>query len=136
VELTLNLLQFSRLDPTKSANKEVNGKFDYNKTPLATLGTKGLVYNDPATRASWAPHSTNAYYIGPAFKHYWCLRFHMPGTRQYLVADTWRLYPMHCTIPTLSPMEHTILEATDTLIALSGTVSTSTRASVAQMQAI
>ncbi len=42
VELTLNLLQFSRRDPTKSANEEVNGKFDYNKTPLAPVGTKGL----------------------------------------------------------------------------------------------
>jgi hypothetical protein len=76
VELTLNLLQFSRRDPTKSANKEVNGKFDYNKTPLAPLGTKGLVYEDPAIHASWAPHGTDAYYVGPAPKHYRCLRFY------------------------------------------------------------
>jgi hypothetical protein len=47
VELTLNLIQFSRRDPTKSANEEVNGKFDYNKSPLAPLGIKGLVYDDP-----------------------------------------------------------------------------------------
>jgi hypothetical protein len=40
VELTLNLLQFSQQDPAISANKEVNGNFDYNKTPLALLGTK------------------------------------------------------------------------------------------------
>ncbi len=65
VELTLNLLQFSQHDLTKSANKEVKGKFDYNKTPLAPLGTKGLVYNDPAIHASWAPHGTNAYYVCP-----------------------------------------------------------------------
>jgi hypothetical protein len=81
VELTLNLLRFSQLDPTKSASKEVNGKFDYNKTPLASLGTKGLVYNDPAIRANWAPHCTNAYYVGPALKHYWGLQFYMPSTR-------------------------------------------------------
>jgi hypothetical protein len=31
VELTLNLLQFFQWNPTKSAKKEVNGKFDYNK---------------------------------------------------------------------------------------------------------
>jgi hypothetical protein len=52
VKLTLNLLRYSQPDPTKSANEEVNGKFDYNKTPLAPLGTKGLVYNYPAARAS------------------------------------------------------------------------------------
>jgi hypothetical protein len=39
VEPTLNLIQFSCRDPTKSTNKEVNGKFDYNKMPLAPLGT-------------------------------------------------------------------------------------------------
>jgi hypothetical protein len=48
------------------ANEEVNGRFDYNKTPLASSGTTGLVYDDLAIRASWAPHGTNAYYVGPA----------------------------------------------------------------------
>jgi hypothetical protein len=80
-EPTLNLLRFSQQDPTKSANKKVNRKFGYNKIPLATLGTKGLVYNDPVTRASWTPHSTNAYYVGSELKHYLCPRFYMPGTR-------------------------------------------------------
>jgi hypothetical protein len=89
VEMTRNLLQFSQWDPTKSVSKEVNNKFDYNKTPLAQLGTKGLVYDDPEIRASWAPHSTNAYYIGPAQKHYQCLRFYMPGIRRYWVVNTW-----------------------------------------------
>ena len=81
VELTLNLLRFLRRDTTKSANEEVNGKFDYNKMLLAPLGTKGLVYEDPTVRASWAPHGTNAYYVGPALKHYQCLHFYMPGAR-------------------------------------------------------
>jgi hypothetical protein len=52
VELTLNLIRFSRRDPTKLANEKVNGKFDYNKTPLAPLGSKGLVYDDPTVQAS------------------------------------------------------------------------------------
>jgi hypothetical protein len=81
VELTLNLLQFSSWDPTKSASKEVDGKFDYNKTPLAPLGIRGLVYDDPAIPASWAPHGTNAYYVGLALKHYRCLQLYMPGIR-------------------------------------------------------
>jgi hypothetical protein len=70
IELTLNLLHFSRRNPSRSANKEVNGRFDYNKTPIAPLLTKGLVYEDPAIRTSWVPHGTDAYYIGPAPKHY------------------------------------------------------------------
>jgi hypothetical protein len=134
MELTLNLLQFSQRDQTKSANKEVNGKFDYNKTPLAPLGTKGLVYNDPVTCASWALHGTDAYYVGPALKHYCCLKIYMPDTRGYWLTNMWQLYPMHCAVPTLSPAERTILEALDTLTG--GTVPTPTSASMTQRQAI
>jgi hypothetical protein len=49
VELTLNMLRFSRQNPKKSANQEVYGSFDFNKTPLAPLGTKALVYNNPGS---------------------------------------------------------------------------------------
>ncbi len=87
-ELTLNLLHFSPRDPSKSANKEVHGPYDFNKTLIAPIGTKGLVYDDPAVRASWAPHGTDAFYIGPAPKHYQCLQFYMPTTQQCCIADT------------------------------------------------
>ncbi len=73
VELTPNLLHFSCRDPRKSANKEVHGPYDLYKTPFAPIGIKGLVYNDPAVCASWALHRTDAFYVGPAPKHYQCL---------------------------------------------------------------
>jgi hypothetical protein len=60
----------------------------------------------------------------------------MPGTKQYWVANAWRLYPMHCTVPTLSPLKCTILVATDTLTTLGGTIPTFTSAFAAQTQAI
>jgi hypothetical protein len=47
VKLTINLLRFSCCDPRKSANKKVLGPYDFNKTPTAPIGTKGLVYDDP-----------------------------------------------------------------------------------------
>ena len=103
VEPTLNLLRFSCRYPNRSANEEVNGFIDYIRTPIAPLGTKGLVYNDPTVHASWAPHGTNAYYVGIAPNHYWCMRFFMPATRRYRIADTCRLYPSHCATPTISP---------------------------------
>ena len=34
-EMTLNMLRTSRNDPTKSAYEELEGRFDYNKTPIA-----------------------------------------------------------------------------------------------------
>jgi hypothetical protein len=49
VQLTLNLLCFSHHNPLISANHKLYGPFDFNKTPLATLGMKALVYDNPTT---------------------------------------------------------------------------------------
>jgi hypothetical protein len=91
VKLTLNLLHFSCLDPSKSANEEIQGPYDFNKTPIMPIHTKGLVYDDPAVRASWALHGYDAFYAGPTPKHYWCLQFYMPTTQRCCIADTWCL---------------------------------------------
>jgi hypothetical protein len=124
VELTLNMLRFSQKNPNKSANQEVYGSFDFNKTPLAPLGTKALIYDDPASRASWAPHATNGFYIGPASNHYQCLRFYIPSTQCFRFSDTWCLYPTHCQIPVTSQHNLSIVAAADILKALGNTVPT------------
>ena len=80
VKLTLNMLCFSQQNPNKSANQEVYGSIDFTKTPLALLGTKALIYDDPVSCASWAPHATDGFYVGPASNHYRCLRFYIPST--------------------------------------------------------
>ncbi|KAL7554888.1 hypothetical protein ACHAWF_018437, partial [Thalassiosira exigua] len=56
-EITLNLLRALRQDPSKSAYEELEGPFDYNRTPLAPPGTKTLIYNDPQNRCSWEQHT-------------------------------------------------------------------------------
>jgi hypothetical protein len=114
-ELTLNLLCYSCGYPSKSANKEVHGLYDFNKTPITPIRTKGLVYDDPAVRASWVPHGADAFYIGPIPEHYWCLQFYMPTTRQCRVADTWCLYTSHCAIPPISTADLTVFAACDML---------------------
>jgi hypothetical protein len=136
VELTLNLLRFSRRDPTRSANEEVYGFYDFNKTPIAPLGMKSLFYDDPAVRTSWAPHGTDAYYVGVAPKHYRCMQFFVPATRRYRIADTWRLYPSHCATPTISPHNVTVLTACDVLRSLAGTVPITSHDAVALRTAI
>jgi hypothetical protein len=80
VELTLNMLRFSSHNPNQSANQKIYNLFDFNKTPLALLGTKALIYNDPDSCASWALHATDGYYIEPAVDHYQCLHFYIPAT--------------------------------------------------------
>ncbi|KAL7523214.1 hypothetical protein ACHAXR_000076, partial [Thalassiosira sp. AJA248-18] len=50
-KMTLNMLQTPRCDPSKSSYEVLEGKFDYNKTPLAPPGTKALIYEAAARRA-------------------------------------------------------------------------------------
>ncbi len=42
--LTLNLMRQSRLNPRLSAEAQLNGAFDFNKTPLAPPGTRVIVH--------------------------------------------------------------------------------------------
>jgi hypothetical protein len=55
-EITLNLLQASRQQPTILAYEVVYGHYDYNCHPLMPLGSKIVVHEKPLQRGSWDPH--------------------------------------------------------------------------------
>jgi hypothetical protein len=136
VELTLNMLRFSHRNPKISANQEVYGAFNFNKTPLAPLGTNALIYDDPTSQSSWAPHAMDGYYVGPANNHYPCLQFNIPATRRFPFSNTWRLYPTHCQIPIALQHDLSILAAADLLTALGGTIPKSATAKAKHVNAI
>ena len=79
--LTLNLLRPSRLNPKMAAEAMLNGPFIFNRTPLAPLGTKGLVHEKPAVPGTWAPHGVDGWYVGPARDHYRCYTVYIPSTK-------------------------------------------------------
>ena len=109
--MTLNMLRTSRKDPTKSAYEELEGKFDYNKMPLAPPGTKALIYEAAARRAAWAPHAVDGWYLGPAMKHYRCGKYYIPHTRATRIASSVKLFPTHCKMPTISEEDETLIAA-------------------------
>ena len=67
----------------------------------------GCRVRTPATRTTWGPRATDAWYIGPALDHYRCNRFYIPATKGYRISGTFELYPTHCCLPTLTPVQHT-----------------------------
>jgi hypothetical protein len=136
VELTLNLLRFSCRNPCVSANQELCSSFNFNKTPLAPLGTKALAYKDPATRASWAPHATDGFYVGLANKHYRCPCFYIPSTCLFRFVDTWRLYPAHCQVPVVSEHNKTLLAAANLFKQLGGMIPTTASTKLKHLAAI
>ena len=64
-ELTLNLLRSSRVNPRLSSYAYLFVNFDFNKTPLAPMGTKIVVHLKSTKRASFAYHGEEGWYIKP-----------------------------------------------------------------------
>ena len=104
-EITLNLLQTSRLNPKLSAYTQLNGTFDYNRTPMSPPVTITLVHNKPQNRGTWAPHGQEGWYVCTDMLHYRCLTSYIPKTVSERVSDTTNLFPAQKSSPSLLPAD-------------------------------
>jgi hypothetical protein len=116
--LTLNLLRTSRLNPKLSAYNQLFGVFDFNRTPLAPPGTRAVIFEDPDTRESWAPHGKLAWYLGPAPEHYRCYRLYIPETGGIRTSGTVDFFPHYSTVPKLSSADAAAHAARDLIVAI------------------
>jgi hypothetical protein len=73
---------------------------------MAPLGTKAIINEDSDTRASWAPHGLDAWFLGPSKDHYHCHLYFVPGSRGYRVSGSTDLFPQHCSPPLYSVDTH------------------------------
>ena len=64
--LTLNLLQKSRINSNLSAYAQLHGIYDYNKTIIAPPGTQAIIFEPRSIQGTWAPHGKDAWYVGQA----------------------------------------------------------------------
>ncbi len=103
--ITLNLLRGSRMNPKLSAYAQIEGEFDYNRTPLAPPGTRVLVHEKPVNRASWDPHGVDGWYIGPAMESYRCYKTYIWSTKAERITDTLQWFPHYVTMPKASDVE-------------------------------
>ena len=106
VTLTLNLLCPSRINPHLLEESQLNGPFNFNRSPLAPPGTKFLVYEDPTNGRTWAPHSFGGWYIGIAIEHCRCYRVYIPATRAERIAQTVHYF----LLPALCQETHLLMQ--------------------------
>ena len=82
--ITLNIVQTSRINPSKSAYHQLHGhRYNWNKYPMAPPGTRAVLLVDPTTRESWGTRGIDAWYVGPSFDHYRNCIFFVPETMAY-----------------------------------------------------
>ncbi len=103
---TLNVMQASCIDPTKSAYKMLYGSYNCNRYPLATLGCKAVVYEDSNTRGLWALQGVNEWYIDPLMDHYWCYIYYIPETHAYHILGSTKPFPQHSLLSDMAPHQH------------------------------
>ncbi len=103
---TLNLMQASRINPTKAAYELLNGPYNWDRYPLATLGCKAIVYKDGNSQGLWASRGADVWYLGPSKDHYQCDYYYIIETRAYRISGSTELFPQHCQLPNLMPHQH------------------------------
>ena len=109
------MLRTSRNNKNLTAYEELNGKFDWNRTPIAPLGTRGMLFIHPDIRNTFSPHFDKAFIVGRGRHHYRLLEFYVPSTRGYRISGNFRLDPTHWKIPVISGQDKTVVAATELL---------------------
>jgi hypothetical protein len=114
---TLNLLRQSHINPRLSAEAQLNGAFDFNKTPLAPPGTR-VVHEKNTQRGSWDTRGIDGWYLGPAPMHYCCYRVYISKTASERHSDTVSFFPYNCPMPKTSSANAASAAATSLIHAL------------------
>ncbi len=99
VQDSINLLRRSWLSLDESAYEILEGPYGFNWYSLAPLGTRAIIYKDLDTRASWAPHGLDVWYLGPSKDHYRCHHYNVPKTRGYRIPGSADWFPQQCQEP-------------------------------------
>jgi hypothetical protein len=86
--ITLNMLLIFRINPNLSASTHIDGRYIYNRAPLAPAGTRIITRETPNRRRIWAPHGQDGWYIVPALEHYRCYTLYITKTISERVVET------------------------------------------------
>ena len=115
--ITLNVLHSSQTNLSLSEYAAIHGNFGFNATPMAPPGTKIPVHEKSTSRASFANHVVDGWYIVPCLDDYWCFRCYIIPTWSTRNSDTAKLSPK--TIPFLyNTTENYLWQAAEDIISI------------------
>jgi len=117
-EIKLNLLRQSRLNPRLLAYAQIQGHFNFNRTPMAPPGCEMIAFQPPAQRPSWGFDGYKAWYTRPALNHYWCVQAINATTGRETTVETLQFLPHNFTSPVLTPPQLATIAAQQLIDAL------------------
>ena len=98
-DMTLNMMQTSRINLSLSAYHQLHGQYNYDATTMIPPGTKVVMHEKPKQRGSWDIHGEDGWYIGPALYHYRCYNCYCTITNSPRIVDTVEFSPIAVDIP-------------------------------------
>ena len=102
------MLRQSRINKKLSAHKQIFGTFNYQRTPLAPLGTKVIIHERPKQRASWAPHGKPGFLVSRAKDHYRSFEISVEKTGGTRTSDAIEILPTKYIMPKTSSNDRII----------------------------
>ena len=83
----------------------MEGPHDFNKHSWFLPATRGNIFNPPEIRNSWGGRALEAWFIGPAWDHYRCLKFQLLTTGGIRFSSQYKLYPQQIYVPIETPKD-------------------------------
>ena len=113
VTMTLHMLRQSQLSRELSAYEQVNGIHNFECTPLATLGYKVENYDKSHKQLTYAPHSVDGWYLGPAVHNYRCYTCYKIDNVGETTPAHISCFPVFLKIPNYSSIDMAIHDVAD-----------------------
>ena len=99
VTMTLNMLRRSGLKPELSTYEQLDEIHHFEHTPLAPLGCEVENNEKPHKWLSYAPHSVDGCYLGPALYNYICYTWYNVDTWGKNTPNIIDFFPLFMKIP-------------------------------------
>ena len=105
------MLRRSQSNPEISSDEQVYGIQFFQQTPLAPLGFKVQIHEKHHKGLTFASHSVDGWYLGPAVHHYRCYNCYNIDTGRETTSDIIAFLPAFMKIPNYSTRDMAIYAA-------------------------
>ena len=107
-----------RVNLALSAQAALYGDYHFEHTPMAPPGTNTIAHVKPSVRSSYGYHAQEAWYVGPALKHYQCYKAISKKTGAEIISDTVQFKFHNVSVPTNTPIDRLVKATNDLTQAL------------------
>ena len=106
------------MNPDLSSYEQVDGIYNFDRTPLAPLGCKVQIHEKTHKRLTYAPHLVYGWYLGSVVHDYICYTCYNIDTGGETTLDTIVIFPAFMKMPNYSTIDMAIHAAADLAKAL------------------